>query len=408
MKPRQVRLSHREMQSRYIPEMVLEQLRFHLTAFPDDLRRMLILLLESGMRLSDLCSLSYDCLAQDVAGKPFLRYLELKTKRVRAIPLSPLALEVILEQQQELKGIENGDGRFLFPDPNGRPSSAQIFMKKLNQQASEKNICDATGTVWRFYAHQIRSTILWRLFMAGPSIMTQFLHHATIEVQPQDLLPYGADSSVFKIPAVSPSFGCCRLESFCPHTFPYPYAPPSIPQRAVDELEVWVQDNRKWLLGGDKSQEEVDELQEIEEYGSDSEPLLFEFGHMHCIACERRKTVPGSLLCQECIDKQKTFDRESNREPQRVPLFELGRIIATRGAIEVMERRGIDYNALLARHVTGDWGDLVEEDKYENQIAVKHGQRIHSAYGTQGDPDRLWIITEPDRHATTILLPDEY
>jgi integrase/recombinase XerD len=182
MKPRQVRLSHREMQSRYIPEMVLEQLRFHLTAFPDDLRRMLILLLESGMRLSDLCSLSYDCLAQDVAGKPFLRYLELKTKRVRAIPLSPLALEVILEQQQELKGIENGDGRFLFPDPNGRPSSAQIFMKKLNQQASEKNICDATGTVWRFYAHQIRSTVLWRLFMAGPSIMTQFLHHATIEV----------------------------------------------------------------------------------------------------------------------------------------------------------------------------------------------------------------------------------
>jgi len=58
--------------------------------------------------------------------------------------------------------------------------------------------------------------------------------------------------------------------------------------------------------------------------------------------------------------------------------------------------------------VTGDWGDLVEEDKHENELAVKHGQRIHSAYGTQNDPDRLWIITEPDRHATTILLPDEY
>jgi hypothetical protein len=175
----------------------------------------------------------------------------------------------------------------------------------------------------------------------------------------------------------------------------------------MDRWDDWITDIQQWPSEVDEFREEVDELQEIGEYDSDGEPVLFVLEHMHCVVCEQRETAPGSLLCQECIDKQKTLDSEGNREPQRVPLFELGRIIATRGAIEVMERRGIDYNALLVRHVTGDWGDLAEED-HENEYAVKHGQLIHSAYGTRDDPDRLLIITESDRHATTILLPDEY
>jgi len=175
----------------------------------------------------------------------------------------------------------------------------------------------------------------------------------------------------------------------------------------MDGWDDSIEDIQPWPSEMDEFQEEADELQETEEYDSDGEPLLFVLGYMHCIVCKQREAAPGSLLCQECIDKQKTLDSESNREPQRVPLFELGRIIATRGAIETMERRDIDYTTLLARHVTGDWGDLVDED-HENEYAVKHDQLIHSVYGTQDDPDCLWIITEADRSATTILLPDDY
>ena len=61
----------------------------------------------------------------------------------------------------------------------------------------------------------------------------------------------------------------------------------------------------------------------------------------------------------------------------------------------------------------GDWGDLSDEDKRENDFSVEHGFRILSAYGGHDDPDRLWVITEAAddngvRLATTILRPEEY
>ena len=61
----------------------------------------------------------------------------------------------------------------------------------------------------------------------------------------------------------------------------------------------------------------------------------------------------------------------------------------------------------LARHQTGDWGELCEEDKRENEFSVHNGFRILSAYRTRNDV-KIWIITEADRSATTLLLPHEY
>jgi hypothetical protein len=62
---------------------------------------------------------------------------------------------------------------------------------------------------------------------------------------------------------------------------------------------------------------------------------------------------------------------------------------------------------LLARHVTGDWGDLDDEDKKENELSVKEGFRILSAYHLETGA-KVWVITEWDRSVTTLLLPDEY
>jgi len=58
----------------------------------------------------------------------------------------------------------------------------------------------------------------------------------------------------------------------------------------------------------------------------------------------------------------------------------------------------------LARHVRGDWGEVGDEDWRENDFSVANGLRILSAY-TIGAGDKLWIITEADRSATTLLLP---
>ena len=59
------------------------------------------------------------------------------------------------------------------------------------------------------------------------------------------------------------------------------------------------------------------------------------------------------------------------------------------------------------RHIQGDWGDLPQGDRESNDQAVMDGSRLLSAYVKEGQP-KIWIITEADRSATTILFPDEY
>ena len=91
---------------------------------------------------------------------------------------------------------------------------------------------------------------------------------------------------------------------------------------------------------------------------------------------------------------------------QAKSLFALGQTVATPGAIAGMEQAAISPVDLLRRHQRGDWGDLDKEDKQSNDQALSHGDRIFSAY--QFDTVKFWVITEHDRSATTILLPEEY
>ena len=86
-------------------------------------------------------------------------------------------------------------------------------------------------------------------------------------------------------------------------------------------------------------------------------------------------------------------------------LFNPGQIVATPGALSLAES-GVNLQVYLFRHLSGDWGNLEEEDKQENQFSLENGFRLLSAYATQ--QGRLWIITEADRSSTTFLLPEEY
>lgn len=86
--------------------------------------------------------------------------------------------------------------------------------------------------------------------------------------------------------------------------------------------------------------------------------------------------------------------------------FPLGRLVATPGALEAIGRSPVTVFALLQRHSRGDWGDVDADDQRANDRAVNGEERILSAY--QLVSGRVWIITEADRSATTLLLPDEY
>ena len=87
--------------------------------------------------------------------------------------------------------------------------------------------------------------------------------------------------------------------------------------------------------------------------------------------------------------------------------FSLGKVVATPGALEALAATGQGAIEFLRRHVTGDGGELSEEEKQENELSVKQGVRILSAYTTSNGV-KLWVISEADRSVTTILLPDEY
>jgi hypothetical protein len=89
------------------------------------------------------------------------------------------------------------------------------------------------------------------------------------------------------------------------------------------------------------------------------------------------------------------------------PLFDLGQLVATPGALAALEKTGQTPMEFLSRHVTGDWGDIPEEDRKENQYSLEHGFRLLSSYRTNAD-QVVWVITEANRSHTTLLLPDEY
>ena len=90
-----------------------------------------------------------------------------------------------------------------------------------------------------------------------------------------------------------------------------------------------------------------------------------------------------------------------------IATFQLGRILATPGALRVLERANQTAGEFLNRHAARDWGELDREDVTQNEYSLAHGFRLLSSYTTAGG-EKLWIITEADRSVTTLLLPEEY
>ena len=90
-----------------------------------------------------------------------------------------------------------------------------------------------------------------------------------------------------------------------------------------------------------------------------------------------------------------------------IPLFPAGQIVATPGALALLEQANRSPLEFLSRHLRGDWGDLCRDDKTENELSLKQGFRLLSSYRVS-EARTIWIIAEADRSVTTLLLPDEY
>ena len=89
------------------------------------------------------------------------------------------------------------------------------------------------------------------------------------------------------------------------------------------------------------------------------------------------------------------------------PLFTLGHLVVTPGALAAIEKSSQQPGDFLTRHVSDDWGEVPPEDSKENEMSLQHGFRLLSAYHTSAG-EKLWVITEAGRSSTCILLPEEY
>lgn len=92
---------------------------------------------------------------------------------------------------------------------------------------------------------------------------------------------------------------------------------------------------------------------------------------------------------------------------QSTPLakFRLGHIVSTPDALSRLTNEDILMG--IQRHQAGDWGDVSEEDRQENELSLKEGFRLLSVYHA-ANGTKFWLITEADRSATTVLLPEDY
>ena len=112
------------------------------------------------------------------------------------------------------------------------------------------------------------------------------------------------------------------------------------------------------------------------------------------------------------MQEQEPNDQRDGIEPHQEddgpkPLFALGQIVGTPGALKALEEAEQNPLELILRHVTGDWGEMPEEDVRENERSVTRDLRIFSSYALNNGA-KIWVITEHDRSVTTLLKPEEY
>lgn len=171
---------------RYISNDVLAQLKKHLDCLTEWMQRFVIILMETGRRISEVCHLDFDCLEKDNDGDWFLRVNENKLKKIRLIPVSKACVDAVKSQQGHLRQTAS-KFQFLFPGcvvSKSPTVSAPHINRALNRLAIEKNIVDSNGVVWKFSSHQFRHTIATQMINSGvPQVMVQhYLGHESLEM----------------------------------------------------------------------------------------------------------------------------------------------------------------------------------------------------------------------------------
>lgn len=167
-------------QPRFIPESVMSQIEAHLPKMEELWRDMMTVLIEGGMRVSELCTIELNCLSQDADEDYFLTYYQHKLKKYHTIPISVETAEVIKGRIEKVRQ-EGKETVYLFSFHPGNPVRQSSFSKKIRAFFHEHQIRDDAGRLWHFQPHQLRHTVGTRMINNGVKqiFVQRFLGHET-------------------------------------------------------------------------------------------------------------------------------------------------------------------------------------------------------------------------------------
>ncbi|GJD19298.1 tyrosine-type recombinase/integrase [Rivularia sp. IAM M-261] len=169
---------------RYIPEEVIQQIMDNLSSIKNPAyQRMFLILIECGMRISELCNLRLDCITTDSAGEYLLQYYQSKFKKYITVPISLEVVRIIQTQQEYIRNIFDANCNLLFASERYKsklkPISYAAFCQNLKLLVYEKDIRDINGKLWVFTSHQCRHTVGFRMINNGvpQHIVQKYLGH---------------------------------------------------------------------------------------------------------------------------------------------------------------------------------------------------------------------------------------
>jgi integrase len=173
---------------RFVPEYVMAQLESeaHLAVLEPPIRHLVMVLMETGLRAGDACTLPYNPLIDDSVGWPCLCFYNNKSRSDQLVPLSGRAAMAIKDQQAHVRATWPAGSRWLFPDPKNNPDASLPFpywtlKRALNTWQARIALHDETGAPVRVSCHQFRHTVGTRLINAGvpQHVVQRLLCHAS-------------------------------------------------------------------------------------------------------------------------------------------------------------------------------------------------------------------------------------
>ena len=175
-------LCRKKPMPRFFTDEELRQFNAHLDDLPLDIARMLFTIENVGMRISELCSLTIDCISKDAGGEYILTYYQFKCKKINRVPISQELAHCLERARAET--IESfGEGcQYLFTRNGKKPISIEVFGRAMNELSYRHHFVDRAGKPLRVKSHTFRGTVATNYINIGidPNVIRMMIGQADL------------------------------------------------------------------------------------------------------------------------------------------------------------------------------------------------------------------------------------